>query len=83
MVSVQLSNIQRKMRCFIQHSDPRKYWKYRNDVPLYRGNEHCQNSLRNESLYIKRCHAFNNASLGTHIGFGAEFRDRPLFPHGL
>ena len=33
MVSVQLSNIERKMRCFIQHYNPRKYWKYRKDVP--------------------------------------------------
>lgn len=33
MVSVQLSNIERKMRYFIQHYNPRKYWKYRKDVP--------------------------------------------------
>lgn len=33
MVSVQLSNIERKMRWFIHLYDPRKYWKYRKDVP--------------------------------------------------
>lgn len=34
-------------------------------------------------LYIKRCDAFNNASLGTHIGFGAAFKTVPHLPHGL
>ena len=34
-------------------------------------------------LYIKRCGAFNNATLGTHLGFGASFADVPNFPHGL
>lgn len=34
-------------------------------------------------LYIKRCDAFNNATLGTHLGFGASFKDIPNFPHGL
>lgn len=34
-------------------------------------------------LYIKRCDAFNNATLGTHLGFGASFADIPHFPHGL
>ena len=34
-------------------------------------------------LYIKRCDAFNNATLGTHLGFGASFVDIPNFPHGL
>ena len=34
-------------------------------------------------FYIKRCDAFNNASLGTHIGYGAIFDTPPNFPHGL
>ena len=34
-------------------------------------------------LYIKRCDAFNNATLGTHLGFGASFADIPHLPHGL
>ena len=37
MASVQLSNIERKRRYFIQHYNPRKYWKYRNDVIRYTG----------------------------------------------
>lgn len=32
---------------------------------------------------IKRTDAFNNASLGTNIGFGAQFDGIPHFPHGL
>lgn len=38
---------------------------------------------RMKLLYIKRCDAFNNATLGTHLGFGAHFADIPIFPHGL
>ena len=34
-------------------------------------------------FYIKRCDAFNNATLGTHIGFGAQFSSVPILPHGL
>ena len=34
-------------------------------------------------LYIKRCDAFNNDTLGTHLGFEASFADIPIFPHGL
>lgn len=34
-------------------------------------------------FYIKRCDAFNNASLGTDINQGAIFESQPEFPHGL
>ena len=34
-------------------------------------------------MYIKRCDAFNNATLGTHLRFGACFSDIPNLPHGL
>lgn len=27
--------------------------------------------------------AYNNSSMGTNIGFGAEFLGRPKFPHGM
>ena len=33
--------------------------------------------------YIKKCDAFNNASLGTNFGEGAYFKTIPHFPHGL
>lgn len=32
---------------------------------------------------IKKMDAFNNASLGTHIGYGARFEGIPIFPHGI
>lgn len=32
---------------------------------------------------IKRMDAYNNSSMGTNIGFGAEFLGRPKFPHGM
>lgn len=32
---------------------------------------------------IKKMDAFNNASMGTNIGFGARFESVPKFPHGL
>ncbi len=34
-------------------------------------------------LYIKRCDSFNNASFGTHMGFGAKFDNIPRLPHSL
>lgn len=34
-------------------------------------------------FYIKRCDAFNNATLDTHIGCGAQLDSVPNFPHGL
>lgn len=33
--------------------------------------------------YIKKCDAFNNASIGTLLGKGAEFENTPCFPHGI
>lgn len=32
---------------------------------------------------IKRCDAFNNASLGTFMGSGALYKTVPRFPHGI
>lgn len=33
---------------------------------------------------IKKCDAYHNASLGTHIGFrSAQFKNRPFLPYGL
>lgn len=34
-------------------------------------------------LYIKKSDAFNNATLGTHLGYGAIFKSIPRLPHGL
>ena len=76
-----MNNLEKCMRHIVQHYNPTKYWKLRkkviekNKIPkvikvLY-------------LFYIKRCDAFNNASLGTHLGYGATFDSIPNFPHGL
>ena len=67
----------------IQHYNPEKYWKMRSVVidPTISG------LGRIKQLYylyrIKRMDAFNNASMGTDIGFGAVFLSPPHLQHGL
>jgi serine O-acetyltransferase len=72
-----LSKSEQFARGIIQHYNEKKYWKYRKQV--IEGGIFCRLKL----FYIKRCDSFNNASLGTHLGFGATFSDIPNFPHGL
>ena len=72
--------LENKVRNSVQHYNEKKYWKYRRLVINAVG----WKILRLFQLfYIKRCDAFNNASLGTHLGFGAKFLDVPKLPHGL
>ena len=33
-------------------------------------------------MYIKRCDAYNNASFGTDLNAGAQFKTPPRLPHG-
>ena len=65
----------------IKHYDPDKYWRQRQYVVEFNG----RNIIK--ALWflfqIKKCDAFNCASMGTHIGFGAEFQTPPVLPHGL
>lgn len=69
-----------KMRKKVQHFDPEKYFKMRNKVISPGGSKLYKLYL----LYrIKKSDAFNNASLGTHLGYGAKFKSVPNFPHGL
>lgn len=80
---VRLNFFERLMRSWLQHYNVKKYWKRRKYVvePHGRG---LSLALKYYYLfYIKKCDAFNNATLGTHLGYGAEFTDVPLFPHGL
>lgn len=83
MPQVKLTTMDRLIRCRIQHYDPIKYWKYRADVIYGRGGNIRTLIRKAKLLYIKRCDAFNNATHGTHLGFGAVFADIPKFPHGL
>lgn len=65
----------------IQHYNPKKYWKYRYKVL----DKNYKNMFFKYYylLYIKRCDAFNNASMGTNINSGAYFMTPPKLPHGL
>lgn len=66
----------------IQHYNPDTYWKMRNVVISSGGVLH----KIKQYFYlfrIKRMDAFNNASMGTDIGFGAHFETPPHLQHGL
>lgn len=65
----------------IQHYNPKKYWKYREFVV---NNNKSNKILKYFYLYkIKKMDAFNNASMGTNINSGANFKTPPILPHGL
>lgn len=65
---------------YVQHYNADKYWKRREYVVNRGGNKLIKLWYL---LYIKRCDAFNKASLGTDFNHGAVFESRPTFPHGL
>ena len=67
-----------KIRGIIQHYDERTYWSLREKVIKKEGH-----FLMLHLLRLKRMDAFNNASIGINIGYGAEFDGIPRFPHGL
>ena len=83
MSDVSLSRLEWFLRSHIQHYNERKYWSYRKKILSYQGGFVKGIWCRFMLLYIKRCDAFNNASLGTFLGFGATFGDVPYLPHGL
>ena len=69
-------------RSKIQHYNEKRYWKYRSIVidPMNTTPRIVKLLLL---LYIKRSDALNNASLGTFLNEGAQFKKIPNFPHGL
>ena len=71
-----------KIRCRIQHYNPEKYWKRREEV--VNNKSRVPKIIRLFWLfYIKKCDAFNNASLGTNLGGGCSYKEPPRFVHGL
>lgn len=67
----------RRMIYTIQHYNPERYWKYREEVI----NPQSKKPIWLRILYlfyIKRCDAFNNASMGTDLGNGATFATPPF-----
>ena len=63
----------------LHHYNEHKYWKMRSYV-VREG----VTPLKLLYLYkIKKSDAFNNASMGTDLCFGATFETAPHLPHGL
>ncbi len=76
-----MNRLMKYMQGVVQHYNPKKYWKLRQRVV---GRNKYPKILKLLDLfYIKRCDAFNNASFGTNIGYGATVDEPPLLPHGL
>lgn len=72
----------RWMMQIIQHYNHTKYWKYRKIV--ISTDVKCPKWMKILMLfYIKRCDAYNNASMGTNLNYGAKFKSPPHLPHGL
>ncbi len=72
----------KKIMGMVQHYDPDKYWR-RREIVVNKENKTPKIIKLYFLYYIKRCDAFNNASLGTDINQGAIFETRPELPHGL
>ena len=70
----------KRVMSYVQHYNHKKYWKRRAYAVKTGGfapyKLYCL-------LYVKRCDAFNKASMGTDYGAGAEFAEPPILPHGL
>lgn len=65
-----------------QHYNHKKYWKYRKIV-VDKDNK-TNKFIKIFYLYkIKKMDAFNNASFGTHLNYGAYFSEPPKLPHGI
>lgn len=67
----------------MQHYNPDNYWKMRDIVIFSRGGVFHKVKQYFYLFRIKRMDAFNNASMGTDIGFGAHFETPPHLQHGL
>ena len=83
-IPVHLSFSERMMQHLVQHYNPEKYWRFRAYVvdPTKR-NFFGRLKAKYYLFRIKRMDAFNNATTGTHIGYGAQFKSVPILSHGL
>lgn len=71
-----------EMMCITQHYNHKKYWKMREIV--INPNNKKNKLIKILYLYkIKKSDAFNNASMGTHLNYGAYFKTPPNLPHHL
>ena len=77
-----MNKIEKLLKPIVQHYNPKKYWKWRMEV--INPSSKVPKIIRVIRLFkIKRMDAFNGASFGTHLGYGADFRTPPKLPHGL
>lgn len=81
MKEIRMSTLERILRSIVQRYNHDKYWRYRAVVTDPAKGSKLGDLLR--LYYIKRADAFNNASMGTHRNFGAQFASPPRLPHGL
>ena len=77
----QISKFGSFFKSIIQHYNHKRYWHMRSILVNSDKGTKLGDALR--MLYIKRADAYNNASMGTHRGFGARFAEAPNLPHGL
>lgn len=70
------------MMHLIQHYNHKKYWKMRS-VVVNKNNRYPKFIKIIYLFRIKRMDAFNNASFGTHLNYGATFISPPRLPHHL
>lgn len=77
-----MSCILKKLRQLVQHYNHERYWKLRSRVITPSNNYPTLLKIL-WLLLIKRSDAYNNASMGTHLNYGAKFASPPLLPHGL
>ena len=72
----------KKIMGIIQHYDSDKYWN-RREIVVNPANKTNKLIKLYYLFYIKKCDAYNNASMGTDLNQGAVFETRPQLPHGL
>ena len=71
-----------RARNILQHYNHEKYWKIREKV-INPSDKTCK-IIKLFWLYkIKKSDTFNNASMGTHLNYGAKFATPPNLLHGL
>lgn len=82
---VRLSFIEQVIRSRIQHFDYKTYFRWYKRVTGYKKEKgFLEKIICTWLLYrIKKCDAFNNATLGAHLGCGVEFKGDINLPHGI
>lgn len=82
MANVKLGKAESMIRGWIQHYNHEKYWKIR-AIVIDPSSKYSKILRLLFLFYLKRCDAFNNASTGIHLGYGAKFKSVPTMVHGL